>query len=451
MRNIALSLLLSTLFSFGIMAQETATFTLEQAIKYAQEHHLSIQNAKYNIEDAEGQITERRAFGIPQVNGEVSYDYYFKVPTSVLPAQFEDIIRAGNGGELPPDYSPRAQFLFRNNFNLGLSFNAMVFDGSYFAGLRAARVFKDYVGQELISKEREVANQVVEAYLPALLIAENILILDKNIANLEKMLMEARETYKAGFIEQLDVDRLDLSLANLKVEKENLFRQKELALNLLKFSMGYPMNETLDVADQLDDLLEEASNEVLAGAIDYYNRPEYKVAEYGIRLNELNIDLYKSGYWPSIRALGSYQYGYQGNQLFSGDDGFWVPTALAGLRLNIPIFDGFEKKAKVERAKIGLAIAQNQKQELERVISLEVANARTAYVNAREQVQSQERNLQLAEKIYQTTQIKYREGVGSSLELTQAEQALYQTQQNKTQALYQLLLAKKRLDIALGK
>ncbi|MEM9821986.1 MAG: TolC family protein, partial [Bacteroidota bacterium] len=222
-------------------------------------------------------------------------------------------------------------------------------------------------------------------------------------------------------------------------------------INFLKFSMGFPMNEVLGVADQLEGLLEEAKEEVLAGAIDFYNRPEYKVAEYGIRLNELNIELYKSGYWPSVRALGSYQYGYQGNQLFRGDDGFWVPTALVGLRVNVPIFDGFEKRAKVERAKIGLSIARNQKKELERVITLEVSNARTEYVNAREQVQSQERNLKLAEKIYNTTQVKYREGVGSSLELTQAEQVLYQTQQNRTQALYQLLLAKKRLDIALGK
>ncbi|MEM9820096.1 MAG: TolC family protein, partial [Bacteroidota bacterium] len=238
MRNFALILLCCAFFSIELVAQEVNTYTLEQAIKYAQKHHLSIQNSKYDIEDAEGQIVERRAFGIPQVNGEIGYDYYFQVPTSVLPSQFEDIIRAGNGGELPPDYSPRAQFLFRNNFNLGLSFNAMVFDGSYFAGLRAARVFKDYVGQQLITKEREVANQVIEAYLPALLIVENDLILDKNITNLEKMLVEMRETYKAGFIEQLDVDRMELSLANLKVEKEILMRHNVLASKVLRGSVG---------------------------------------------------------------------------------------------------------------------------------------------------------------------------------------------------------------------
>ncbi|MEM8907304.1 MAG: TolC family protein, partial [Bacteroidota bacterium] len=341
-------------------------------------------------------------------------------------------------------------FAFRNNFNLGLTLNTLVFDGSYFAGLRAARVFKDYVSQQLLSTEQTVKNQVIEAYLPALLVDESLVILKKDISNLEKILMETRETYKAGFVEQLDVDRLDLSLANLMVEKSNLERQKQLAINSLKYTMGFPMNQELEVVDDLATLLEEATNEQLAGNINFYNRPEYKVAEYGIRLSELNIDLYKAGYLPVVNAFASYQYGYQGNQLFRGEDGFWVPTALAGLRVNIPIFDGFEKRAKIDRAKIGLANARRDKTELERVITLEVTNARTQYNEAQEQLSSQEKNLALAEKIYNTTKVKYREGVGSSLELTQAEQALYQTQQNKVQAMYQLLLAKKRLEIALG-
>ena len=67
---------------------------------------------------------------------------------------------------------------------------------------------------------------------------------------------------------------------------------------------------------------------------------------------------------------------------------------------------------------------------LERVIWMEVGNARIAYKSASIKVAEQERNLNLAQRIYDTTQIKYREGVGSSLEITQAEQALFQSQQN---------------------
>ncbi|MEM9527074.1 MAG: TolC family protein, partial [Bacteroidota bacterium] len=60
-------------------------------------------------------------------------------------------------------------------------------------------------------------------------------------------------------------------------------------------------------------------------------------------------------------------------------------------------------------------------------------------------------NLELAERIYETTQIKYREGVGSSLEVVQAEQALYESQANYLQALYDTLVAKEDLYLALGR
>lgn len=430
-------------------AQDNPTFTLEDAVNYAIEHNLEMKNAQYNIEDAEQQIIEQKAAGLPSLNGAVNFQHYFQVPNVVLPKQFEDIIRIGNGGVLPEGFSNQAQFALRNNFNLGLDLNTMIFDGSYFTALKAAKAFKDYVAQQLLSTERDVKNKVIEAYLPSLIINESLIILDKNIKNVEDLHKATYATYKAGFVEQLDVDRLELSLANLKVEKENLIRSRELAINYLKFTMAYPTDEELILSDDLEQLLEEAKDEELVGNINFYNRPEYRVAELGIRLNELNIDINKSAYLPSVNGFASYQYGYQGNSLF-GDDGFWVPTSLAGIKLNVPIFDGFGRKAKVERANVALTIARNQVNDLKRGITLEVENARVEYLTMKQRVESQKKNLALAEKIYNTTQIKYTEGVGSSIELTQSEQSLYQSQENYIQARYQLLLAKRKLDRALG-
>ncbi len=434
----------------SLSAQEVVQMSLQEAIGYAYDHHKSIENANLNIEDANEQIIERRAFGLPQLTGDVNYQYYFQVPASVLPQALEEVVKAGNGGELPPGFTRRAEFAFKNNFNFGLNLNSMIFDGSYFVGLRAARLYREYVGQEMVATRKDLQNRVVEAYLPSLILKESLDIIDKNISNLEKMLNETREIFKAGFVEQLDVDRLELSLANLLVEKENLKRQKEVSLNVLKFTINYPLDEPLEVTDQINDLLQEATSDEIEGPINYYSRPEYKVAELGISLNQLNVDLYRSGYLPSLKLFANYQYGYQGNELFN-ESGFWAPTSLAGIKLNVPIFDGLEKKAKIQRARIQLTIAENQKQELERVITLEVQNARTNYQNAKDRVNSQKKNLELAERIYSTTQIKYREGVGSSLEVTQAEQSLYLTQQNYTRALFELLVAKSSLYKALGK
>ena len=58
--------------------------------------------------------------------------------------------------------------------------------------------------------------------------------------------------------------------------------------------------------------------------------------------------------------------------------------------------------------------------------------------------------MEVTQDIYDTTLIKFGEGVGSSLEVTQAESDLHQAQSAYINSLYDLLITKIDLDIALG-
>ncbi len=448
MKKLILVLLVAWLTGLGrtALAQDNSRLSLKDAVRYAMDHNLSIRNAQINVADADQQIIERRAYGIPQVNAGINLQRYLQVPVQVLPESFVALARDPVTGELPPGFSRKVSFFLKNNFSGNVELSTMVFEGSYFVGLRAARLYRQYAQKQLETQQQSTAQQVMEAYLPPLLLQENLKILDKNIGNLERLLFETRESYKAGFVEQLDVDRLDLSLANLHMERENLIRQYESALNGLKFALGYPVESELVLADSMTTLL-RPMEEYLDGNITYENRREFSVANLGVQLSELNVELNRSYYLPSVRAFGSYSVTYLGDDL---KNGFWAPTGLAGLSINIPIFDGWDKRSKVERARLGLELDRNRMADLQRAINLDVTNARIQYESARDRIKNQERNLQLAERIYQTARIKYREGVGSSIEITQAEQSLYQTQQLFIQALFDQLTAQIKLEKALG-
>ncbi len=434
--------LLVILGSYHLQAQEVKALSLEEAITYAMNNNLSIKSSLINIADAEEQIIERRSFGLPRVNGTIGYNYFIQIPSSLVPAQFFD-------PTAPEGEFAKLAFGTRNDLTLGLSANSMVFDGSYFVGLRAAKAYRQYVDRELTSKKQEVKNAVIEAYLPALLLQQSRSTLENNITTIEKLLNETKALYKEGFVEQLDVDRLELSLANIQSELGNIDRQADLVYNVLKFQMGYPLEDPIVASDQIDQLLVPATSEELVDAVNFQSRPEYQVLSMGKQLSELNIELNKSTYLPSVGAFANYQQSAQGDNLIK--DPTWIPTFVVGLNANIPIFGGFEKRAKLNRAKLDLAVLENQQRSLEHAISLEVSNARTAYTSAQSRLDDQKKNLALAERIYDMTQIKYREGVGSSIELVQAEQSLFETQQNHIQATYDLLLAKIGLDKALGK
>lgn len=443
MKNIfinALVILIASTFVSGLTAQ--TTFSLQQAIDYALQNNLEVVNANLAIEDADAQIEERLSIGLPKVNGVLEYNHYPQVPIQALPDAFATAFM------LPPDEPNEISFLLKNNFTAGVSASSLLFDGTYFTGVKAARLLKEYTQMELRTKEQNVSNAAMDAYLPSLLIAETVKTLNKNIKNLKKVLFETKEIYKAGFVEQLDVDRLELSLANLITDKENLVQQKELAVNNLKFAINYPLAKELNLNDDIASLLVEANDAQMTKEIDYFARGEFRVAEIGLKLGELNIEQFERGYWPSLAAFASYQYQYQGDNF---SDGFWAPTFLLGARVNVPIFDGFEKRAKKERAIIELKQNTNSKHMLANLIKFEVDNARKMYLIAKQKLTSQDKNLALAQRIYNTTKIKYKEGVGSSLEVTQSEQALYQTQQNRIQAMFDLLRAKVALDQAIGK
>ena len=245
----------------------------------------------------------------------------------------------------------------------------------------------------------------------------------------------------------MDVDRLALSLANLRTERDALDRQYENALRALKFTINYPAGQALTIGDDMEAMLAEDNAEMLTMTVNYTRRPEINLLDQAIALSDYNIENFKTGYLPSLRGFAGYQYQYQGDDFKSG---FWAPTGFVGLTLNVPIYDGGFKRSQIDRATITRQQVQVQRSTVQRLIDLEVENARATYLSSQERLKDREDNLALAQRIYDTTQVKYREGVGSSLEVNQAEQALYTSQTNRLQAIYDVLQAKVALEEALG-
>ncbi|MEZ5031106.1 MAG: TolC family protein [Saprospiraceae bacterium] len=437
-RNLFLILLATT----GLTAQ--TPMTLEQAISYAQSNNQEIQLARLNVEDADGQITERRAFGIPQLSADIGYTRYLELPVSVLPADF---FIDPNTGQPDPNAERAIRFGVKNNLSGTLALNTMLFDPSYFVGLRAARAYRDYTAQELVSSQRKVKYQVIDAFLPVLLVDENLQNLDRNIANLQNLRNETKALYDEGFVELLDVDRLDLSIATLQTDRDNLANQRQIILNGLKMVMGYPMDKPIDITGNLKDMLTPPDASDLTGKVDYMNWPDYRVAVQGKNLAELNVKLNKASYLPSMRALANFQRTWQGDTF---NDGIWANASWAGVSLSAPIFDGLLTKGRIQRAKVTEQNTNVQINMLEQQINMSVQNARDQYASALDKLRSQEKNLALAERIYDTTRVKYKEGVGSSLEINQAEQALFAAQRQHVQAQYDVVRAIQSLENALG-
>lgn len=410
-------------------AQAQKPLSLDDCISYAINNNPQMRIAQLQIADAEWRIKENLYSGFPQFTAGADYSYFLQKPVFLVPdftGQTEE--------------RQKVAFVLANNLNFNVKYQQLLFNSSYLLGLRAARHYKEFVTEQEIATRQTIRSQVTDAYLPSLLLSENLLILDKNIANLERLLNETRAIVKAGFGEQLDADRLELSLATLQSERGNLERQRETALEALKFAMGYPQAERLEVSDQLKPLLDDYANIDIDAPLNFQSRGDYRAALAGRKLNVVQEDIYRKAWMPTLAGFVSYQGGWQGEPLF-GSNSFFIPQAVAGVSLSIPVWDGGQTRAKKERAILATLQTDQQIKLLEGAIALETEAARKLHRNALERRQNQQKNLALAQRIYNTTQTKYKAGAGASFELIQAEQQVYAAQQALLQAEYDLIQA----------
>ncbi len=442
MKYTCLTLILYLSLLVSATAQQTAdtiaSFSLREAIEYAQTHQVSILNARIDEDIAQNTVKQTIGIGLPQISGNANFQDFIKVPTTLLPGEF-----FGKPGTQVP-----VQFGVKYQSSLGLELNQLLFDGTYIVGLQASKTYKELSNKNLKRTKIETTVAVTKAYYSVLVSNEQLSLLDANLTRLRTSLHDTEAMFKNGFVEEIDVDRLTVLLNNLETERENVIRLLALNVSLLKFQMGMTIGSQLTLTDTIQD----QQNTQFIGLTDtsaYQNRIEYSLLQTQKRLNELDLKRYKSQFLPSLSAFGSTSRSYQANDFGDLYDTTF-PSTIVGLRLSIPIISGGIKLYQVRNARLAVLKSENDLINLRNGINLEVEQSRTTYVNGLKSLANQQRNMDLAKEVLRVSRIKYEQGVGSSIEVTTAETSLKEAQNNYINALYEVLINKVNFDKALG-
>lgn len=346
----------------GINAQtEAQEFSLQEAIDYALDNHNDFKRIQMEIDDAEFQIKETRSVGIPKVTGELGYTYTIQIPKSVIDASFF-VNTPDNPNPIPEGtfYSELPQGV-KNSLFGKVEMSTLLFDYSYLIGLEAARKLKSMTRKQIGISQQQIRNNVRDAYLPNLIVEVNEGTIIKNIKNLKKIKHETQVMYDNGFVEQLDVDRLTLSISNLDVQLKTLRQQKEVLKNVLKFQMNYPMDEDIVLTESISDLLDVMDEIDLEDENIYTNRAEFAMFKEQVEINELNLERLQANRYPTAFGFASYQQSMNRDNLFKAplriEDqskiGF-IPAFYVGLGVQFTIFDGFQLKNALERQQIAI-------------------------------------------------------------------------------------------------
>jgi outer membrane protein len=440
MYRIAVVLVLTSIMR-PALAQETYTFSAKQAVDYALKNSVNVKNALKDIEIQLQQNREITAAAYPQLSGNVNLTDYLKLPTQLLPAEFF--------GGAPGTFIP-VRFGTKWNGTYGASLSQVLFDGQVFVGLQAREASIEYAERNVAVTQEAIKANIYKIYYQLVVGKKQIEFLTANIARSEKLLHDTKALYENGFQEKLDVDKVTVTLSNLKTTKLKVENQLKVGYVGLKYLMGMPVKDQLLLSDTLSDsFLREG---VLYDSVRLEDRQEYQLLKSAEKLNMYNIKRYKFTYFPTVSLTGNYNRMAQRQQFnfFKGSED-WFTTAYIGLQINIPIFDGFAKDARIKQARLALEKTKNNIDDLKNRIDMEVDSSRISIANAMVTIDEQKKNMQLAEAVYNQTKIKYDQGLGSNLEITNAETDLREAQNNYFSALYDGIVARVNYLKAIGK
>jgi len=431
--------------SYSMHAQDKSSFSLQEAVDFAMKNNANIKKAENNVLKAQKKVWETTSMGLPQIDATATYQKFIEQPVQLLPA------RIMNPSAPPGTYVP-VKFGTEQNMKWSATLKQLIFSGSYLVGLQSSRTYKKISENALLKTRQKIKEVVVNAYGNALLADESVKIMQQNIQTVEQNLFEVNQMYENGLVEQTDVEQLQITLSNLKNQVDYLQRMKQVAYEMLNYSLGRDISAPLKLTDNIEKLKEENMQlNLLQKSFSPEQNIDYLIAKNQEKAKKLQVKFQKSQALPTIAAFVNYgKNAYNNDFEFFKDTQAWYEQSIFGLSVNIPLFSSFGRQAKLHQAQLDFDNAQSDVREKEKELRLQYDKAKNDYEHSFKNYEIAKQNLKLAERIEHKEQIKFTEGVGNSFQLNQARMQLYQTQQQYLQSIIDIINKKIALENILG-
>ena len=432
------SLIAGLLFLFAgiLQGQNIRYFSLQEALDFAMDSSYQILISEKNIEAAKARVLESTAIGLPQIDGSVSYNDNFSRPTFIFPSF------------TPGGKEMEIQMGTNYDATLGASLNQLIFSGKYIVGLKAAKKFLDRTNADFFKDKLAVRQQVANSYYSVLSTEAALEVVDTTYTVTKSLADETRQIYNVGFAEDIDVDQLDLLVADLEANRIFLENQRGIAYAYLKFYLGLNENDSIVLTDDMQTLVDLRLKSMnLTEPFKYSQNADYVSIAKQKELSLLQVNLAKSEYLPSISARVNYQTQAQRNSwdFFSAGEK-WFQSGSLGITMNVPIFSSGQRKAKVKQAKIAFEQVDISEKQLINTLNLQYQTAKNEYLNAYQVYQNKNKARKVADKIFSKTRVKFTQGMASSLDILNTQKQFLKAENDFITASQTLLKAGEDLE-----
>jgi outer membrane protein len=449
---------------------ELTNLALDEAITTALDRSRDLREARLQLQEAEGLVSEAWGTVYPRFEFSGSYTRNISPPVSFLPEVFFD-----------PDGSPDrlvpVAFGLDNVWSTTLSVEQPLFQAQAFIGVGAADRYRALQNEGVRGRAQEVVTRVRETYYELLLAEEQARLIERSVARVLESLEETRALNRAGLASDYDVLRLEVELANLEPQLRRAANQalrveRDLVTELdLPEGTRFRLHGELARMDLDDPTANSPANRAILELtrVDVPSRDDREALEalfaralagsstlrqavLNEELRNTEVRLEQAEYLPRVSLFGNYQIQAQqeGGLDFFGASSQRGYGRLVGVQVSLPLFTGFQRSARVQQKRAGLRVAQIRSEVAGDRLRADLRNTLDLVDEARMRARGQRLAMAQATRGFEIASAQYREGLGSQLELTDAEVALRQSEFNYAEAVFDYLRARAELDRLVG-
>ncbi len=412
------------LFCANFLCAAEKPLSLTEAIQIAYKNNKDIQMQEQEVAVAGANIMAAASIFYPQLNLQASYTRN----ASVLAQNI---------------YSG---YINDNLIKLAAS-QSIYSGGANMANFKQAKLSLDVQNETLRAKKMDIEFEAKRLYYGLLLAYETERIakdaLNQAIAHYENV----KQMYKHGTASRFDMLQSGVQVSLLEPDVVKAGNEIDVLKADLNKLLGRKIDSLVEAEEKLTyTFIGIKENEFLKTA--YLDRPEMRLKSLGIDIDKWEIQMAKSGYRPTVDFLADYSYRTNNlANLIEKKQRNWS----AGISVNIPIFEGFSSKAKVEQALAKYAQAKIDKDNLVDQIAVEIRKACLDLKKSAAIIQSQKDNVGEAKEALRISEVSYANGVAINLDVLDSQVSLAQIQRNLASGIYDYLMAQAYLDRSIGK
>ena len=318
--------------------------------------------------------------------------------------------------------------------------------GQSLASRQAAKLNTEATRQTFAAARNDLVFEVTRAFHTIGKAREFVSAAAAAVGSIEANVTVASNRFAAGNV--LKTDLLD-SQVRLAESQENLIRARNaVALSEVVFrtviGVGEKENVTADETVGQAPRLSSPDESNRRDTCSTLSRPELAAAQQTVTAAERQVRAAQAGYIPRLNTFASYD-------LDSGNGTRYTDSWLAGVSIDVNIFDGFLTRGKVSEARANLESARQQERKVALSVTLETRQAQLNLEETQARLDTTGKSVEQAEESVQITKDRYANGLALLTQLLDAENALTAARQRRAAVGTDLLIARAALDHALGK